>query len=114
MDLNIKSDGSSRFLKQFVFVGLQFRQCRADGIELRTRHFVDVVLVVKDVLNFEFESLKVLAQLCACRLFIIFSLMLQHEELFLLPIQVFAELHQATLNDTAFLQLLFIQCNHCR
>ena len=29
--------------------------------------------------------------------------MLQHEELFLLPIQVFAELHQTTLNDTALM-----------
>ena len=42
--LNIKPDGSSRFRRQSAFVRLQFRQCRADGVELRTCHFVDVVL----------------------------------------------------------------------
>ena len=46
-----KSDSAARLIF-FVILGLQFRQCRADGIELSTGALVYVILVCKDVVDF--------------------------------------------------------------
>ena len=54
-----ESYSSSCFLSRLL--GLQFCQCLADGIQLCAGRLVDVVLVVKDVVNFQFQILKVLA-----------------------------------------------------
>jgi hypothetical protein len=43
------------------FFGLQFCQYCADGVKLSASAFVDVVLVMQDILNIKFQFLKVLA-----------------------------------------------------
>ena len=57
-----KPDSFSWSLRRFF--GLQLCQSHANGIKLGTSWLVDVVLIVKNVLNIELQILEILAKLC--------------------------------------------------